>query len=246
MQTQVVQPFSFIKTSCLAMLFSRTWSLARVVNIVSIRSGRRNSVVVNVHFELELTLRNLRERPCLFPPHWPHYSDAIGMIMGDLNVCEPEEGRFNVWNQSFTDGDTGKAALFHSFFPRMHEIAQPSFIRRDATTDGTIRTLSRIEHSSILPRLKLATSTDIPMYFRILENGPYRVTTQLYVWFTKTNCSGTPGQTHTELDVQKTSFFSILKQINDEHQYFDDLVALEDFKIILEKTQKADCSRAFT
>ena len=74
-------------------------------HIVNVRSGCRNLVVVNVHFEPELTLRSLRE-------------NAIGMIMGDFNICEPEEGRFNVWNQTFTDGDTGKAALFHSLFPR--------------------------------------------------------------------------------------------------------------------------------
>ena len=29
------------------------------------------------------------------------------------NICDPEEGRFNVWNQTFTDGDLGKTAVFH-------------------------------------------------------------------------------------------------------------------------------------
>ena len=79
-------------------------------HIVNVRSGCRNLVVVNVRFEPELTLRNLRERLCFITPHWPQYPDAIGIIMGDFNICQPEEGRFNVWNQTFTDGDTGKAA----------------------------------------------------------------------------------------------------------------------------------------
>ena len=42
-----------------------------------IRSGCRSLVVVNVHFEHELTLRILRERLCLITPHWPQYPDAI-------------------------------------------------------------------------------------------------------------------------------------------------------------------------
>ena len=39
-------------------------------HIVNERSGCRNLVVVNVHFEPELTLRSLRERLCPITPHW--------------------------------------------------------------------------------------------------------------------------------------------------------------------------------
>ena len=69
-------------------------------------------VIVNVLLEPELTLRGLRGRLRLVTPHWPRYPDAIGVIMEDFNICEPEEGRFNVWNQTFTGGDKEKAALF--------------------------------------------------------------------------------------------------------------------------------------
>ena len=58
----------------------------------------------------------LRERLRLIIPHWPQYPKAISMIIGDFNICGPEEGRYNVWNQTFTEGDMGKAALFHSLF----------------------------------------------------------------------------------------------------------------------------------
>ena len=85
-------------------------------HIVSIRSGCRNLTVVNFHFEPKLTLRSLRGRLRLIAPHWPLYPEAVGVIAGDFDICEPEEGRFNVRNQSFTEGDKGKAALFHSFF----------------------------------------------------------------------------------------------------------------------------------
>ena len=39
-------------------------------HIVSIRAGCRSLVVVDVHFEPELTLRNLRERLRLITFHW--------------------------------------------------------------------------------------------------------------------------------------------------------------------------------
>ena len=53
-------------------------------HIVNIQSGRRNLVVVNVHFEPELTLRRSRERLRLITPHWPLYPNAVGIIMGDF------------------------------------------------------------------------------------------------------------------------------------------------------------------
>ena len=56
--------------------------------------------------------------------------------MGDFNICEPEEGRFNVWNQTFTDGDQVKAVLFHSLFPSVLEITQPDFTKRDSQPMG--------------------------------------------------------------------------------------------------------------
>ena len=87
-------------------------------HIVNVQSGRQSLVIVNIHFEPELTLRQLRERLRLINPHWPSYPNAVGITLGDFNICEPEEGRFHFWNQTFTDGDPGKTALFHSFSTR--------------------------------------------------------------------------------------------------------------------------------
>ena len=85
-------------------------------HIVIIRTGCRNLVVVNAHLEPEWTLRRLRERLRLITPHWPLYPEAVGLITGDLNMCEPEEGRFNVWNQSFSEGDTERPLSSTPFF----------------------------------------------------------------------------------------------------------------------------------
>ena len=85
-------------------------------HFVNTQSGKHNFVIVNVHFELEVTLRQLRGRLHLIHPRWPAYPCGVGVILGDFNICDREEGRFNVWNQSFNDDDPGKIVVFHSFF----------------------------------------------------------------------------------------------------------------------------------
>ena len=82
-------------------------------HMVNMQSGRQSLVIVNVHFEPERTLRQLRDRLHLINPHWPSYPNAVGIILGDFNICDAEEGRFNVRNQTFTDGDPRKTAMFH-------------------------------------------------------------------------------------------------------------------------------------
>ena len=52
----------------------------------------------------------------LIHPHWPACPCGVGVILGDFNICDPEEGRFYFWNEPFTDGDPRKTAVFHSFF----------------------------------------------------------------------------------------------------------------------------------
>ena len=84
-------------------------------HLVNIQSGPHNLVFVNVRFEPELTLRQLRHSLNLIHPHWPSYPNGVA-FWGDCNICDPEQGRFYVWNQTFTDGDPRKTAMFHSFF----------------------------------------------------------------------------------------------------------------------------------
>ena len=39
-----------------------------------------------------LSLRQLRGRLGLVHPHWPAYPNGAGVILGDFNICDPEEG----------------------------------------------------------------------------------------------------------------------------------------------------------
>ena len=90
------------------------------------------------------------------------------IILGDFNIYDPEEGRFNVWNQTFTDGDPRKTAMFHSFFPHVLEVGQPDYTRRDSSALGIIRTLSRIDR--IVINLPMAEARDFHCYSHVFEN----------------------------------------------------------------------------
>ena len=121
-------------------------------HLVNVQSGRQSLVIVKR----------------LITPHRPSYHNAVGIILGDFDMCEPEERRFNVWNQTFIDGDTGKTALFHSFFPHVLEIAQPDDTRRDSSALGIIRTLSRTDR--IFINLPLAEARDFHCHRQVFEN----------------------------------------------------------------------------
>ena len=113
------------------------------------RAGASVLLVTNAHFQPDQTLRNLRERLRRIAFHWPVILKVLGIITGDFNICDPEEGRYSVRNQTFTEGDVGKTALLRTGFPHALEIAQPNITWKDTAADGTLRTLSRIDRAFI-------------------------------------------------------------------------------------------------
>ena len=137
-------------------------------HIIKVQSGGTLLVILNEHFEPVLCLRSLRERPRRLSTHWTQYPEGFGIIISDFNICEPEEGRLNVTNQTFTDGDAGRTALFRTFFSYALETAQPNFTRRDAAADGTIRTLSRIDRAFI--NVPMAEARDFRCHSHVTDN----------------------------------------------------------------------------
>ena len=145
------------------------------------QSGRNNFVIVNVHFEPERTLRHLRDRLHSIHPHWPAHPYCVGTILGDFNICDPEEERFDVWKQTFTDGDPRKTVVFHSFHTSLRMLSP---MTRGGTPQplGVIRTLSRTYRNLInQPMAEARNSHSHSHDFQNLEIGPYRVITQQYV-----------------------------------------------------------------
>ena len=84
-------------------------------HIVTIRSGEGVLVIVSVHFEPDLVLWDLRGRLHRISLLWPRYPEALGVIIGEFNIREHEEGRFNVRNQTLQKVRLGKRFLFVSF-----------------------------------------------------------------------------------------------------------------------------------
>ena len=205
------------------------------------QSGDRNHLVINVHIEPDLTLRNPRERLRLITPHWPLYPEALGVISVDFTICEPEEGRFNVWNQTFTDRDAGKAALFHSFFFMSSNSLSLTLQGEISTADGTVRTLSRIDRT--FTNLPVAEARDIHCYSHVFENLGERFIPSdhaaVRVVIQKPTIRGHQGKRNPSMMSKHSVSCSILKQMSDDHQYPDDpFVALADFKVILEKVRE--------
>ena len=213
---------------------------------VSIQSGRQSQVIDNDHFEPALTLRRLRERLRLITPHWPSYPNAVGIILGDFNICDPEEGRFNVWNQTFTDGDAGKTAMFHSFFHMFLRLLNLiDYTGRDSTALGIIRTLSRIDR--IFINLPMAEARDFHCYSHVFENLGNRTSPSDHaavrlVIHKPTNREQQRKRIPSWMSKHPV-FCSILKRLHDDHRYSTDpFGALAEFKAILEKAQRADIS----
>ena len=96
-------------------------------------------MIANVHFEPGSSLRNIRERFRAIHENSPSYQAGLFILIGDFNICEPENGRFNVITQTFSDRDPGRAAAFRSFSPHASDKAQPGFKRKEAAPDGALR-----------------------------------------------------------------------------------------------------------
>ena len=198
-------------------------------HLVSLQSGRHNLVIVNVHFESELTLRQLRRRLHLVRPQWPSYPTGVGI------------GRLNVWNQRFTDGDPRKTAMFHSFFPHVLETAQPDHTRRDSPALGVIRTLSRID--SIFLYLPLAEARDFHCYSLVFENLGNRTIPSDHAAVSLVIQKPTPrGHLSKRIPSWMSKhpiFCSFLQQLHDDHRFSPDpFCALAEFKVLLNKAEK--------
>ena len=198
-------------------------------HLVNIRSERHSLVVVKIHFESELTLRQLRGRLGLIHPHWPAYPNGVGMILGDYNICDPVQRRFNVWNQTFTDGDPGKTGVFHS-----------DYTRRDSTALGDVRTLSRIDR--IFINLPIAEARDFHCSSHVAENHGKKTTPSdhaaVRLVIQKPTHRGHQSKRIPSCMSKHPIFGSILQQLHDDHRFSSDpFCALSEFKILQQKAK---------
>ena len=160
--------------------------------------------------------------------------------MGDINICDPDEGRLNSRNLTFSDGDASRPAVLLAAFTRSMEIAQPYFTRKDERRIGSIQTLSRIDR--IFMNLPMAGLRDFRCHCRTIgsvgdtslrsDHTPVQLTIE---------CPSIKQQGEPVIQrwlVQHPLFVSAL---NEEHRstvYDDDpSVALEQCKEVTFKTR---------
>ena len=164
------------------------------------------------------------------------------MIIGDLNICEPEKGRFNVRNRTFTEGSTRQNGSLPSlFFPHAREIAQPNFTRKDTSADGALRKQSRIDRAFI--NVPMAEARDYHCYSHVSDKLGERsipsdhVAVRIVVQKPTNRCDHV--KRIPSWMSKHPAFCSIPKKISDDHQYpADPFAALADFKVILEEGRK--------
>ena len=159
----------------------------------------------------------------------------------EILLCEPEELRFNVWNQTFTDGDMVIVALFHSLFPRVLEIAEPDYTRRDSSVSGVICTLSRIHKAFI--HIPTAEARDFHCSSHVFENLVKRSIPSdhaaVRVVIQKPTMRGHQGKRIPSLMSKHPVFCYILRRLDDDHQYLaDPFGTLAHFKTILQKARR--------
>ena len=142
-------------------------------HLVTIRSGRHNLVNVNVHFEPELSLRQLRDRlhlintrtGLLIPMEW-----ALFWVTSTSVIQKKDDFGSGTRHSPMVTRE--RLQRFHSFFffffPHVLEIAQPDYTRRDSTALGIIRTLSRIDR--IFVNLPMAEARDFHCNSHVFEN----------------------------------------------------------------------------
>ena len=174
-------------------------------------------------------------------PHWPAYPNGVGIILGDFNICDSEEGRFNVWNQSFTDGDPGKTAVFHSFFPYILEVAQSDYTRRDSSAVGNIRTMSRIDR--IFINFPMAEARDFHCSSHVVENlGKKTIPSDhaaVRLVIQEPTKRGHQSKRIPSWMSKHPIFCSIVERLHDDHRFSNDpFCALAEFRDILHQTKK--------
>ena len=206
---------------------------------MNIRSGQNNLVIVNVHFEPDLPLRQLRVRLRLIHPHWPAYACGVGVFwVISTSVIRKKDGLMFGTNHSLR---ATRERLQCSILSFPVSLRLPNLITQEETLQplgsyALCRGL--IVFLSIYPWLKHVTSIALLMSLRTSNYSERpRCSTPRHP---ETYKSRTPEQTYSQLDVQASHFFcSSLQQLHDDHRFSPDpFCALAEFKDLLHKAKK--------
>ena len=180
MQTQVVQPYAFNKD-----LLPDDVVVTHVVtcqgrdHVVNILSRCQSLVIINVHFEPDLTLRSLRERLRLLTPHWPRCPEDIGSDYGVTSILASQRKEDPMFGIRPSPSVTRERSLYFLAFSKLPNLTKQGEALRSIGLSA--RCPGLIERLSIFLRLKHGISITTPMFSRTSgKEDPYEVIVQLY------------------------------------------------------------------
>ena len=148
-------------------------------------------------------------------------NSSVGIILGDFEISDPEKGRFNVWNEQFTDGDAGNAmfhSFFHMFWGLLSRITRGTPLHRFSGSRALFQGL--VAFSLNYPSRR-ETFTATPKFLRICGAGPFRVITRRYVLSVMSQLIGSNRAIPSWMSTHPV-FCSIRKRLHDDDRYFAD------------------------
>ena len=122
-----------------------------------------------------------RDHVQAFTPKNSVSSLHIGLRIPTLWICEPEEGWFNVWNQTFTDGDAEGLQCFIPFFHMFLRLLNLITLGGTPQPLGPYALCQGLIASLTYPWLRRAILTATRMSSRTWGTGTFRVITRRYV-----------------------------------------------------------------
>ena len=138
-----------------------------LITWIRIRQRDRSCTIINLHYQPEGSLQELRRRLRAAAAVWCNYPEGKGFLVGHFNIFDPAEGRPNARTQTFSDGDLSRAAALLTALPRAVEIDGPYCSRKDSRRDGSIHTLSSTDR--IFTIFQMAESRDFQCQSHTVE-----------------------------------------------------------------------------
>ena len=115
-------------------------------HMIRITSKTPSCTVVNVRFQREVSVAELRKRPRASWNVRPTHPDGVGFLVGDFDIVELDDGKLNTRTQTFTQGDTSQAAALHASFrtlSRYLEVILPGKMNLMKVPQGNCRASTR-------------------------------------------------------------------------------------------------------
>ena len=205
-------------------------------HVVRIRQLDCNCTIIELHYQPDGTLQELRQLLRAAAARWPTYPDGLGFLVGDFNIYNPDEGRFNPQPGLQRWRRQPHRRPPHRLSSRSVELAQPNFTQRDERRDGSLHTRSRIDRIFVnLPMVDSASGAILILLGPLVEILCQRPHTGPLTF----DCSRTKQQDHPAIWRWLVQHPLFINALDEEHRNTvhdaDPFVALEQLNEVVLK-----------